>query len=112
MKSSLPSSPSSPSSSPLARTSPTSRVPGSTGSRLVKADTFAGLVRGDRVKALFEPDSILYKFRNVRYEFVSHVTNIENGSQWIDLWGGLPKHESWMSVRPNMVVKVDTRRKT
>ena len=96
----------------MSRTSPASHVPNSLGNRFVKADSFAGLVRGDKVKVLFEPDSILYKFRHVKYEFVSHVTNIENGSQWVDLWGGLPKHEAWMSARPNKIVKVGSRRKS
>lgn len=96
----------------MTRTSPTSKVQNTSGSHLIKSDTFAGLVRGDKVKALFEPDSIMYKFRDVKYEFVSHVTNIENGAQWVDLWGGLIKHEAWVSVRPNKIIKVDTRRKT
>lgn len=40
-----------------------------------------------------------------RYRFVKHVSR-PNGVEWVDLWGGPGKEESFRSVRPERIRRV------
>lgn len=70
-------------------------------SNLIKSDTFGDIRTGDRVKVL-DPEN---KHAGMIFEFVCFTTNIANGRQWVDLWGGLRRHEAWHAVAPDMIVK-------
>lgn len=67
---------------------------------LVKSDTYQGMEHGDTVFVEQDPDD---QHHLVKWIFMHHVTNVENGRAWIDLWGGPVRHEGVVSVRPNRV---------
>lgn len=78
-----------------------------TNPELVSADTFAGLKKGDKVKVINpDGDSYLEQLLGLRFEFLWHTTNVANGKQWVTLWGGPTRHEAFVSVRPQFIVRV------
>ena len=75
---------------------------------LVKTDEWNGFRRGDKVIVVGTGD----KFAGMEFEFISYVTNTATGVTWVDLWGGMRRHEMQRSVRAEHIMKkVDKRRK-
>lgn len=78
--------------------------PGAAGERLVRSPSWAGLRRGDPVSVSGT------RLRSATWEFLAHVRNTENGSEWVEVVGGRPGDRSVRSFRPEQVFPVRTRR--
>lgn len=78
---------------------------------LIKTYEFGPFKAGDKVKLRGEYISKNEKWRlNVFWEILSFTTNIQNGAQWVDLWGSGRKWSYGISVQPE-ALKVDSVRR-
>ena len=78
---------------------------------LVKSIQFQGFKKGDRVRVnprYLRPDQ-LWMSGHI-FEFRELATNIDTGKQWIDLFGGRAKYETWHSIAPQPLIPVRSRK--
>jgi len=81
------------------------------GDHLVMAIQWRGFKKGDRVRVnprYLKPHQ-LWMSGHI-FEFRSFTTNISSGLQWIDLFGGKQKYETWYSIAPQPLIPVRSRR--
>ena len=68
---------------------------------VIRTDTYRDLAKGDPVRVQGERG---------KFKFVCHCANLDTGSEWLDVFGGLPHCETMRAFGIERVTKIRSQR--